>query len=166
MPDVRLVPVSGPEVVTLDFLQLPSGLLDETEQLASAVMVALNSDALADASEVLPDPRNDDRRGWWGDIDAEQIWGGWPLGSKLWLLIRAKVLGTGAREGATIIRVETYIKIALQPFIDNSFCSSVSVQALQVNDQRIDATIILYRGPKSSIELQFQPLWSEIFPGS
>lgn len=166
MPDVRLIPVSGPEVVTLDFLQLPSGLLDETEQLASAVMVALNSDALADASEVLPDPRNDDRRGWWGDIDAEQIWGGWPLGSKIWLLIRAKVLGAGAREGATITRVETYIKIALQPFIDNQLCSSVSVNARQVNDQRIDATIILYRGPKSAIELQFQPLWSEIFPGS
>jgi phage gp46-like protein len=161
MPDIRLVPVAAPYAVTLDWLQTPSGLLDETQQLASAVLVALNTDALADPSEVLPDPRDDNRRGWWGDLNADTIWNGWPIGSKLWLLSRAKILDAGAREGATITRIENYIKRALQPFIDNRICSRVSVTATQVTDSRIDATVILYRGPKSAIQLEFQPLWDD-----
>jgi phage gp46-like protein len=161
MPDIRLVPMASPDVVTLDWLQTPTGLLDETQQLASAVMVSLNTDALADVSEVLPDPRDDNRRGWWGDLNARTIWNGWPIGSKLWLLTRAKLLGPGAREGATTTRAETYIKRALQPFIDNRICSRVSVTATQVNDQRIDATVVLYRGPKAAVQLEFQPLWDD-----
>src|ERR1700676_756555 len=98
MPDVRLIVVETPDVVTFDWLQKPTGEIDETEQFASAVLVALNTDALADPSEVLPDPRDDNRRGWWGDLDAEKIWGGWPIGSRLWLLTRAKILDNTARE--------------------------------------------------------------------
>lgn len=162
MPDIRLVPIASPDVVTLDWLKKSTGLLDETQQLASAVLVALNTDALADPSEALPDPRDDNRRGWWGDLDAEKIWNGWPIGSKLWLLTRAKIVGSEAREGATISRVETYIKKALQPFIDAKICSRVSVAATQDNNQRISARIILYRGPKSAIQLQYQPLWDDI----
>ena len=48
MPDVRLIPVITPIAMNFDWLTTPSGLLDETEQLASAITVALNTDALAD----------------------------------------------------------------------------------------------------------------------
>lgn len=166
MPDIRLVTVSSPDVVTFDWLQTPTGLLDETQQLADAIIVALNSDAEADVSEVLPDPRDSNRRGWWGDIDAKAIWNGWPLGSKLWLLTRAKIVDAAAREGATTKRAETYIKTALQPFIDAGLFSRMSVKATQVNEQRIKVTLIIYRGPKTTIQLEFQPLWQELFPGS
>jgi phage gp46-like protein len=165
MPDIQLVPVTSP-FVTLDWLQTPSGLIDETQQLADAIMVALNTDALADQSDVLPDPRSDDRRGWWGDLDAAKIWNGWPIGSRLWLLRRAKILEQGAREGATLARAEAYCRIALQPFIDNRICSRIDVSARQETDERIAVTIIAYRGPKTAIQLEYQPLWQEIFPGS
>lgn len=165
MPDIRLIDVMTPDVVTFDWLQLPSGLIDETEQLASAIIVALNTDALADESEVIPDPRDDNRRGWWGDLNADKIWGGWPIGSRLWLLTRAKIVDRFAREGATINRVETYIQIALQPFIDKRIVSRISVVARQDNDKRISATILIYRGPKATIQLEYQPLWSELDPG-
>jgi phage gp46-like protein len=114
----------------------------------------------------LPDPRSDDRRGWWGNLDAKAIWNGWPIGSKLWLLTRAKIVDQNAREGATIARVENYIRTALQPFIDNKICSRVTVTATQIGEQRIDAKIVLFRGPKTAIQLLFAPLWTEIFPGS
>lgn len=166
MPDIRLIDIMTPDVVTFDWLKLPTGLIDETQQLADAMLVALNSDARADDSDVLPDPRDDDRRGWWGDVDAERLWGGWPVGSKLWLLKRAKIVDNGAREGATITRVEQYIRMALQPFIDQRLCSNITVNAVQDNQERIIATILVYRGPKTAIQLQYQPLWQEIFPGS
>jgi phage gp46-like protein len=166
MPDIRLITVDSPDVVTFDWLQTPTGLIDETQQLASAILVALNTDALADPSEVLPDPRDSNRRGWWGDLNADTIWGGWPIGSRLWLLTRAKILDNTAREGATITRVETYCRIALQPLIDKRICTRISVVARQDNRKRISATIIAYRGPKTAIQLEYQPLWAEIFPGS
>jgi phage gp46-like protein len=166
MPDVRLVPIVTPIALTFDWLQTPTGLLDETQQLASAVTVAFNTDATADPSDVLPDPRSDDRRGWWGDLDAEAIWGGWPIGSKLWLLTRAKIVDSGAREGATIVRVKNYLLAALQPFIDHRICSQVTVDVALNNIRQITAQVTIYRGPKSAIQLNYDPLWQEIFPGS
>jgi phage gp46-like protein len=166
MPDIRLVTVSTPDAVTFDWLQLPTGLIDETQELATAIIVALNSDAVADDSDVLPDPRDSNKRGWWGDLDAQKLWNGWPLGSKLWLLARAKIVDSAAREGATVARVEAYIRAAIRPFIDAGLCSSVTVDASQTTEKQISATITVYRGPKSAIRLQYQSLWSELFPGS
>lgn len=166
MADVRLISQLEDGALTLDWLQTPTNLLDETQELASAILVALNTDALADASDALPDPRDSDRRGWWGDLDASKIWGGWNIGSKLWLLTRAKIVDSGAREGATLVRVETYIRAALQPFIDRGIFSRLAITVTQLSEKRISATIIVYRGPKPAIQLQYQPLWQEIFPGS
>lgn len=166
MPDVRLVAQDTPDVVTFDWLQTPTGLLDETEQLASAFLVALNTDALAADSDKLPDPRDENRRGWWGDLDASKIWNGWPIGSRLWLLKRAKIVDEGAREGATISRVERYCREALQPFIDNRICSKITVAASQTSEQRISALIVAYRGPKQLIKLEYAPLWAEALGGS
>jgi len=162
MPDFRLVPVATQDIVTFDWLQTPTGLLDETHELATAVTVALCTDALADPSDVLPDPNSEDRRGWWGDLDAAQIWGGWPIGSKLWLLERAKIVDAAAREGATIARVQDYIAFCLQPFVTARICSRFTVAASQVNTQRIDARVVIYRGPKTAIDLQYQALWDRI----
>jgi phage gp46-like protein len=149
----------------MDWLKSPIGLIDETAELISAVNVALMTDSLAAPTDVLPDPNSNDRRGWWGDLDADTIWGGWPIGSKLWLLTRAKIVDSGAREGATIARVQAYISAAIQPFITAKLASRFSVTATQVNRQRIDARVIIYRGPKSAIELQYQALWDELPPG-
>lgn len=166
MPDIRLIPIAQPDVVTLDWLQTATGLLDETEQLATAIMLALNTDGLADESDKLPMPGATNRRGWWGDLDAESIWGGWAIGSKLWLLTRAKIVDSSAKEGATITRVEAYCRACLQPFVTAGICTRFTVTAVQDTSQRITATIIVYRGDKAAIQLEYQPVWAEIFPGS
>src|SRR5215471_20879371 len=111
VPDVRLKEnVSFPKYnVTVDWLLLDNGQLDDSKALASAIIVALGTDRLADVNDILPDPDSTDRRGWWGDMDAAPIWDGWPIGCRLWLLKRAKITGAEAFEGSTLVRVQNYI---------------------------------------------------------
>jgi phage gp46-like protein len=163
--DIELVSITSPDVVTLDWLQSPvSGLPVEAAELATAVTIALLSDATASPSDQLPDPNSTDLRGWWGDWQAQEIWGGWPLGSKLWLMTRASIVGAGAKQGSTITRLTNYIQTALQPFVDNNICTSFTVSVTQTSIEGMVAYIVMYRGNKSAIALQYQGVWSELFP--
>lgn len=148
--------------VTIDWGLRADGTLDDSQALATAVVVALGTDRLAQASDELPDPDSNDRRGWWGDLDAEEIWDGWPIGSRLWLLQRQKITGPGAAQGATIVRIEHYIREAIQPFLDRRIGSRMAVEVSRVDDQRIDALVRIFRGPSLEIELQYQVLWGGI----
>jgi phage gp46-like protein len=166
VPDVRLVQNNQfPKYsVTLDWLLLKDGTLDDIRALATAVMVALGTDALAGDDDVLPDPDSTDRAGWWGDLDAEAIWDGWPVGCKLWLLKRAKIDSISSREGSTVARVDAYIRDAIQPFVDHKICTSYDVWANRVDDQRIDALVRVYRGPLPAIDLRYEILWDGMTP--
>jgi phage gp46-like protein len=161
VPDIRLVQnnVFPQYSVTVDWSLLPNGTLDDTQALATAVIVALGTNALAGPNDDLPDPDSNDRMGWWGDMDAQAIWNGWPIGSKLWLLRRSKITPAVARQGSTLILVENYISAALQPFVDRKICSGFNVWTTRVNTQRIDALIRIYRGPLPDIELLYAVLW-------
>jgi phage gp46-like protein len=162
MTDVRLKEYLSLAVVTMDFLLLPTGRLDESEELATAVRVALGTDRLSDATEILPDPDSTDRRGWWADMDADQIWGGWNIGCKNWLLTRAKITDTPSSEGSTIERARRYTMDALQPFIDKRVATGMTVEATRIGVDRIDVYVVMYRGPLPEIELRFAILWDEI----
>jgi phage gp46-like protein len=122
------------------------GTLDTREELASAVRVALGTDRLVDAEEVLPDPDSTDRRGWWGDMDAEIVWDGWPIGVKNWLLTRAKISDNVSWEGDTVERARTYTQSALQPLIDRRIASQISVSAQRIaaNDAILNQQLNFY----------------------
>ena len=167
MPDIRLVqdPRWPRYSVSVDWSLLDDGTLDDTQALASAVIVALGTDRLALPGDILPDPDSTDRAGWWGDLDAAELFNGWPIGSRLWLLRRTKIVGPEDLEGATIARVEDYISEAIQPFVDMKIATSFDVQAQRVGVERIDALVILYRGPTTPVELRFAVLWDEIERG-
>ena len=162
MTDVRIkqyITIEGP---TMDwFLREVDNSLDEREELATAVRLALGTDSLADANDILPDPDSTDRRGWWGDMDAEFIWGGWPIGCKNWLLSRAKITEAPSQEGATLERARRYTINALQPFIDKRVASQVDVSANRTELQRVEVNAIIYRGPAVEIDLRYQILWEE-----
>ena len=162
MADIRTKQQVDLRGTFMDWLAKPDGTLDDTEELASAVRIAVGTDALADLTEPLPDLDSEDRRGWWGDMDAEENHGGWPIGSKNWLLLRAKISDPGSWEGATVVRAKAYNRAALQPFIDRKICSRVEVEAVRVDRQTIRVDIQMYRGPKRLIELAFQYLWDEV----
>jgi phage gp46-like protein len=144
-------------------LQKPGGLIDETQAFATAVMVALGTDRLALADDILPgDEADTDRRGWWADTDCEAIWNAWPIGCRLWLLYRHKITGAEARQGATLARVEQYIREAMQPFVDRRLASRFDVRVERSAVDKIVAYLTIYRGPLPAIELQYQALWNEI----
>jgi phage gp46-like protein len=148
----------------MDWIQLPDGTLSEEQELATAFRVALGTDALASTEEVLPWwPDYDyDRAGWWGDTEAEEIWEGWPIGCKNWLLFRAKINDPVSWEAATVTRAELYTRQALQPFIEKRICSRIEVNATRVGKHRIDVYVSAYRGPKNVIDLRFQYLWQDV----
>ena len=162
MTDIRIVNHTSLAGIWADWLQLGDGTLDQTEELVNVVKVALLTDAIADPTDILPDPDSTDRRGWWGDLEAETLWNGWPIGCKCWLLKRAKITPAQAREGSTLARAESYVRVALQPMIDNLICSAFDVSVTRVGLERIDVLVTVYRGPREEIQLQFQDLWSNI----
>jgi phage gp46-like protein len=148
--------------VTLNWLMTDQNLIADGYDLQTAVIVALGTDALAPASEELPDPDSTDRRGWWGDMDAEEIWGGWPVGSLLWLLHRAKIAGATAQQGSTLSRADGWTRDAMRPFVDNRIASRIDVIAERTDTQRIDVGVTIYRGPDPAIELRYSDLWDEL----
>lgn len=97
MSDIRIVQVGVSEAITLDWLRTTNALLpaqnglDETQALVTAVTIAFCTDRLAETSDVLPIPGSTDRKGWWGDDGAADIWNGWPVGSRFWLMARDKI---------------------------------------------------------------------------
>jgi phage gp46-like protein len=166
MPDIRLVQdTRWPRYsVSVDWSLLSDGTLDDTQALATAVIVALGTDKLANEDDILPDPDSTDRAGWWGDMDAQELFDGWPIGTKLWLLKRSKIVGPEDPNGSTVARVEQYISEAIQPFVDQRMATSFEVHAARVGVERIDTLLTLYRGPKLPVELRFQILWQELVP--
>lgn len=161
MSELRLKEYLSLEACTMDLLMLDTGLLDETQELATAARVALGTDALASAGEVLPDLDSTDRRGWWGDLDAQEIWDGWPIGCKNWLLLRSKITDATSVEGATLQRAQFYTQAALQPFIDKRIATQMDVKATRTELQRIDVLAQIYRGPNDEIDLRYQILWQD-----
>jgi phage gp46-like protein len=161
MTDIRVVQIKTTFELTLDWLMTDMGMLDETQELATAVIVALGTDRLARVDDILPDLDSTDRRGWWGDLDAEVIWDGWPIGTRCWLLTRTKIVGPGSIEGSTVARAKAFVREALQPFVERRIASAVDVEAARTARDRIDVAAIIYRGPLPAVELRFQVMWED-----
>lgn len=164
MTDIRIAPKGAYpgdpfQAVNLDLLLTPAGQLDTSDELATAVIVALMTDARAGQDDALPDSRDPDRRGWWGDLDAAAIWGAGPIGSKLWLLRRTTITGKAARKGATTLQIEAYIHEALQSFLDDKIATRIDVSAVRVGTERVACTVTLYRGDEILLALPFSDLW-------
>jgi len=162
MTDIRIKEVVSLEAMTMDMLLLPNGQLDTSEELATAVRVALGANALANEEDVLPDPDSTDRQGWWGNYQAQEIWGGWPIGSRHWLLRRAKITDAASAEGPTVQRARDYTVEALQPFVEQRVFTSFEVISIRPTVDRIYVSIRIFRGPKENIELRFQMLWEQM----
>jgi phage gp46-like protein len=148
--------------VELDWLLSDQNLLMDGYDLQSAVIVALGTDALAGPSDALPDPDATDRRGWWGDMDADEIWNGWPVGCKLWLLERVSITGPAAYAGSTVARAEGYTRDAMKPFTQQLIATRIDVVTQQTDTQSIDVGVVIYRGPSPEIALRYSELWDEL----
>lgn len=169
MADIRLK--QSPTVISLgyppfggqiDFTVGASGGLDETQALATAVIIALGTDGLAFISDELPDPYSTDRKGWWGDMDAPSIWSGWPIGSRLWTKARSSITFAGSRRGSTLAEVVDMANNSLQPFVENQIISAYQVKGTALESGRgITLDILLVRSRAPAVSLLYDVLWIE-----
>lgn len=137
-------------------LDAPSRTLDDTHALVTAVATALFTHRTALTDDRLPDPQSSDRRGWWADHEAELVRGGWPIGSRLWLISREK------QSEETRQRAETYIREALDPFVTLALIDRYDLTVDWFAHERLGAEIVLYRGPRGAIAVRFERLWDEL----
>ena len=152
MADIRVV--WNPEELVGDWL-LTGNLLDTSNEIVTAVAVSLFTHRTAEADDPLPHFASD-RRGWWGDLDAAEIRGGTPIGSRLWLLSREK------QTEATRLRADEYIREALQWMTDIGLADSVEVEVAWVAAERLGAKITIVRGAADSVAVRFEKLWNEV----
>src|SRR5687767_5037389 len=83
-------------------IQLDGPDLLSGEDLETAIILSLFTDRRAKADDILDDPN--DKRGWWGDTYSEIA--NDKIGSRLWLLSRAKITNT------TLNRAREYVSEA------------------------------------------------------
>lgn len=88
--------------------------LAKDQDLATAVLISLFTDRRADPDDRIPDGSRDPR-GWWGDAGRAR-----PLGSKLWLLERAK------QTEATRLAAKDYVDEALAWMIEDGVAAAVT----------------------------------------
>jgi phage gp46-like protein len=167
MPDIRLIekpqdPKQLRAPVQID-LSIGQYGYDETQALATSIIVALGSDSLANLTDPIPDKWFDnDRRGWWGDMDTLPIWSGWPVGCRMWTLMRDKITFAGYKYGSTQAKVLGMVNEAIQPFMDLRVISNFTTQINIVNGNQVDVTITLIRPLKPDVSLVYSYLWDEI----
>jgi len=118
MTDIALV--WDPALACAD-ITVSKGDLVADRGLRTAVLISLFTDELARPDDALPDG-TDDRRGWWGDTPVEGESPD-PIGSRLWLLARAK------RTEETRRRAETYAQDALTWLVADGVAAAVAVAA-------------------------------------
>lgn len=164
VPDIRLYQSFQQPYynVTIDWILLSDGTLDDSQALATSIVVALGTNSLADVDDQMPDPDSTDRCGWWGDYDGDIIWNAWPIGCKLWLMRRASIQDVQSRQGATVARVKNYVHDAIRPFVDNKIISRFDAYVERVDKQRIDSLIRIFKGPVPVIDLRYTVDWDEL----
>lgn len=124
------------------------GALETGNDLQTAIIISLFTDRLARRDDTYD---GSDRRGWWGDSDADM-----QLGSRLWLLRREKLTTNVA------IRAEEYAKEALDWLKDDGVVSDISCTTQIVMPNRLNL-IIRYLPPAGDWqESAFFWIWEQI----
>ncbi|NHQ81547.1 hypothetical protein HA051_08165 [Chromobacterium vaccinii] len=112
-------------------LSAPLPLALFADPIDSAIVLSLFCD-----SRALPDDRQSDPRGWWGDVLASVPYDRW--GSRLWLLAqRAKHTPQTLRDAVH------YAREALQWMVDDGVARSLDVSARAIGDETLLLTITL-----------------------
>ena len=143
-----------------DWLINTAGLATN-DDLATAVIISLFTDSLADADDALPttEPLGSlGRRGWWGDA---QIGGAQPksedrLGSRLWLLAREKLTE------ATRLKAIAYAKESLAWMVTAKVASAIEVSAFIVPVDRLDMLITVRRPDGRIDEIAYSWAWQGV----
>ncbi len=135
-------------------LAIEGGLLVTDDGLRTAILISLFTDARANDDDPLPEP-GADRRGWWGNAYPAGDDETGELGSKWWLLARAKATADMLRRAGETARA------ALQWIVTDQIAAGVVVQVERQDDgptARLAIAVILDR-PTGPARERYDFVW-------
>jgi phage gp46-like protein len=120
------------------------------DDLATATLISLFTDRVALPDDVIPDGTND-MRGWWGDAGQD-----YPIGSRLWLLERAKLTPGIAQQA------EDYAAEALKWLIDDGVVAKIQIAARIVSTVpgKLVLGVVLYKTDGTLKALNYVWVWN------
>lgn len=133
--------------IVVDGAAVDAGMMP-TEPLTRAVIVSLFTWRRARQDDDLP---GDARMGWWGDSFATAD--GDRIGSRLWLLARAKLTPQ------TMNRASEYTQEALAWLVDDGVASRVEVEVERLGLSGLALTCRIYRSDGRAVDLRFSNVW-------
>lgn len=125
-------------------VQLQSG-----NDLYTAVLISLFTDRVANPGDAIPDGSNDPR-GWWADDQKH------PIGSRLWLLDRAK------QTQQTLASAQDYVAEALQWMIDDGVVAKFGIYCEWTKASMLGINIVAYKKDGTTEALNFTWAWQGI----
>jgi phage gp46-like protein len=126
---------------------LDGAALRTGDDLATAILISAFTDRVANPDDVIPDGTGDPR-GWWGDEGSTV-----PLGSRLWLLERAK------QNDDTLQRAYDYLVECLQWLIDDGVVAKFDILVEWTKDSALGAQIVAYRMDGTTQAVAFAWVW-------
>lgn len=113
--------------------------------LMTAVLISIFTDAEASPDDIIPDG-SDDPRGWWGG----------PIGSKVWLRLRSKATPL------VLATVQNDIQQSLAWLVENDVCARVDVLAEWTRPTLLGIRVLLLRNDGTRHALAFSRIWETI----
>lgn len=126
------------------------GQLQDGDDLATAVLLSLFTDRVAASDDVIADGSGDPR-GWWGDTGQA-----YPVGSRLWMLERAK------QTQETAARAKDYIAEALRWLVDDGVVGRFDLTVEWVGPGRLGARVVAHKPDGSTLNLAYAWTWNGI----
>lgn len=137
-----------PLSILIDGVDTPLGM-GLRQPLPRAVIISLFTWARARADDELP---GTERMGWWGD--SYPAVAGDRIGSRLWLLARAKITNQTAK------KAREYAEEALAWLVVDGVASRVVVQAERAGMSQISIWCQIVRGADQRLDIRFDNAWS------
>lgn len=126
---------------------LAGTVLASGSDLQTAILISIFTDRRATADDVVTYGL-DDPRGHWTDTDTRLI------GSRLWLLMRAK------ETTETLNRARDYIAESLQWLIDDGVVGSFDITCQWVKPATLGAQVVAHRPDGTTESLRFAWAWN------
>ena len=140
-----------PVALVIDGRSVPLGM-ESAEPLVRAVLISLFTWRRAQPADVLP---AGDRFGWWGDSFAAVP--GDRIGSRLWLLSRAKLLPE------TAAQAKEYARESLQWLLDDGVAAKVEVEAERQGLSTLVLACRIYKSGAANnappVSIRFTDVW-------
>ena len=146
-PDGKpVIGADGRAIPSTSIGQLPGAGLAADQDLQTAVLISLMTDATAGADDIIPDG-TEDPRGWWGDSS---------IGCKVWLRMRSK------QTSQTLALVKADYQQALQWLIDDGVAAAVDVTTEWVQRGVLGAGITVRRADGTTVAVNFEQAWKDL----